>query len=184
MKTLSQWDVNLLFKKIKDGSFLCAIDRALTGFWGHNFTNGNDYRLCIAHSLLLRTKKSPNSIINLSNTAPGATPGGHWRANVSWHKPCIVIITSNHRTGGATRMSFNWRHENYITHFNHNSQYTIYLNTRAFYISDTIICWIIQIIMFIINPYGAGTVYMRLEVNYRPNKFNSSWLLECFLVDA
>ena len=27
----------------------CAIDRMRTVFLGHNFTNGNDYRLCIAH---------------------------------------------------------------------------------------------------------------------------------------
>ena len=26
-----------------------AINRPRTGFLGHNFTNGNDYRLCIAH---------------------------------------------------------------------------------------------------------------------------------------
>ena len=38
-----------------------------TVFSGHNFTNDNDYRLCIAHSLLLRT-----------------TPGGNDDSSLCW----------------------------------------------------------------------------------------------------
>ena len=34
---------------------LCSLSSS-TGFWGHNFTNGNDHLLCIAHSLLLQTR--------------------------------------------------------------------------------------------------------------------------------
>ena len=32
-----------------DAVIHCAIDYTSTGFLGHHFTNGNDYRLCIAH---------------------------------------------------------------------------------------------------------------------------------------
>ena len=32
-----------------DSVIHCAIDRTRTGFFRHNFTKGNDYRLCIAH---------------------------------------------------------------------------------------------------------------------------------------
>ena len=62
-----------------DAVIHCAIDRMRTVFWGHNFTNGNDYRLCIAHRVcyygLVTVRAGEHSkAVYLSNVRVGLFP--------------------------------------------------------------------------------------------------------------